>query len=68
MARLPMASRAVNPVPNATASRPGASSSMVAIADAVTTGWRRLGTATAVPTPIRSVASATRASATQTSP
>ena len=68
MARFPMARRAVKPVPNATARRPGASSSIVAIADAVTTGWRKLGTATAVPTPIRSVASATRASATQTSP
>ena len=68
MALRPIASRAVKPVPNVTARRPGASSLSVAIADAVTIGWRRLGTATAVPTPIRSVASAARASATHTSP
>ncbi len=63
-----MARRAVNPVPNAVTRRPGASSSIVAIADAVTSGCRRLGTATPVPTPMVSVASTTRASATQMLP
>jgi hypothetical protein len=62
-----MARRAVYPVPNAATSLPGASSSIVAMAEAVTMGWRRLGTATPVPRPIRLVASAARASATQTS-
>ena len=38
------------------------------MAEAVAITWRRLGTATAVPIPMRSVRSATRASAIQTSP
>jgi len=64
----PMARAPVKPVPTANVSRPGARSSMVAIADAVTMTWRRNPTATPVATPMWSVASATRATPTQTSP
>jgi hypothetical protein len=58
----------VKPVPSATTRRPGAWASIVPIAAAVVTTWRRLGISTAVPTPIRSVRSRARAIATQTSP
>ena len=67
MASLPRVQRAVAPVPNPQASLPGAAPSMLAIAAAVTTTWRKLGTKTAVPRPIRSVCSATRANDTQMS-
>ncbi len=67
MAGCPIALRAVNPVPNAVMSLPGARSSTVAIADAVTIGWRKVGTATPAPSPI-AVASATRPTAIQRSP
>ena len=63
-----MASRAENPVPKYADRRPGASSSIVAMADAVTSGWRRLGTATPVATSMSGTDSAMRASATQISP
>ncbi len=63
-----MARAPVNPVPTANVSRPGARSSTVAIADAVTMTWRRKPTATPVATPMWSVASATRATAIHTSP
>ena len=58
--------RAVAPVPNPHASRPGATRSMVAMADAVVITWRRLGTSTAAPKLI-SVCSAMRASQIQMS-
>ena len=57
----------MKPVPIATASRPGAFASSVAIAAAVVTTWRRLGTSTAGPKPITSVFSAISASAIHTS-
>jgi hypothetical protein len=63
----PIVTRAVKPVPNATTSRPGANASTAAIADAVTMGCRMLGTATPVPRPMRSVASAIRAKEIQIS-
>jgi hypothetical protein len=47
---------------------PGASSSMEAIAAAVTIGWRSEGTATPVPIEMREVASAIRPRLIQTSP
>jgi hypothetical protein len=68
IAGLPNIARPVNPLPIATASRPGACASIEPIAAAVVTTWRRLGTSTAVPTPIRSVRSSARAIAIQTSP
>ena len=63
---LPSAHRAVAPVPKPHASRPGARSSIVAMADAVVITWRRFGTSTAVPT-LMSVCSAMRASQIQMS-
>nr|WP_243858493.1 hypothetical protein [Mycobacterium sp. DL440] len=63
----PIVTRAVKPVPNATTSRPGANASTAATADAVTMGCRMLGTATPVPRPMRSVASAIRAKEIQIS-
>jgi hypothetical protein len=68
IAGLPNIARPVKPLPIATASRPGAWASIEPIAAAVATTWRRLGTSTAVPTPIRSVRSSVRAIATHTSP
>ena len=44
--------RPVKPVPKAVLTRPGASPASVASAAAVTTGWRRLGTSEAGPSPI----------------
>ena len=67
MARYPIALRPVNPVPNETTTRPGASPTSVAIAAAFVIGWRRLGTSTPGPRPIRLVRSAARASAIHTS-
>ncbi len=58
--------RAVAPVPNPHARRPGAMRSTVAMADAVVITWRRLGTSTAVPRSI-SVCSASRPNQIQTS-
>ena len=49
--RCPSMARAVNPVPTTTASRPGATCSMVAIADAVASTWRRCGM-TSAPRPM----------------
>ena len=66
-ASLPIAMRPVKPVPIATATRPGASCSSVAIALACTSGWRRFGTSTAGPSPMRSVCAAASASTIQTS-
>ena len=54
-------SRAVKPVPIATASRPGAMRATVATAEAVVITWRRFGTSTAVPSPMREVRSAINA-------
>jgi hypothetical protein len=54
-------------VPIAHVRRPGARRSIVAIAEAVVITWRRFGTITAVPRPIRSVASAISARCAQTS-
>ena len=59
--------RPVNPAPIATATRPGAEAASVAMAAALTIGWRRLGTSTAGPRPIVLVRSAARASVIQTS-
>ena len=67
MARCPSTCRPVKPAPSATATRPGASSSSVATAAALTIGWRRLGTSTAGPSPIVAVRSAARASVIHTS-
>ena len=64
----PMTKRPVKPVPSAAAARPGASCSSVAIADALTIGWRSDGTSTAGPSPIVEVTSAHRASDIQQSP
>ena len=57
----------MNPEPIAYAVRPAASDSSVAIADAVTSGWRRLGISTAGPSPIVDVAWAHRARCIHTS-
>ena len=67
MARYPIARRPVKPVPNETATRPGASPTSVAVAAAFVIGWRRLGTSTPGPRPIREVRSAASASDIQTS-
>jgi hypothetical protein len=64
----PRALAALNPVPMAQDTRPGASSATVAIDDAVTMGCLVKGTATPVASSTLSVASAARASATHTSP
>ena len=66
--RWPIESRAVKPVPKYAHNLPGERSSIVAMADAVTIGWRRLDTATPVASPIPGTPSAIRASAIQTSP
>ena len=57
----------MNPLPTATATRPGAIEASVAMAAALVIGWRSEGTSTPGPRPIRSVRSAASASATQTS-
>ena len=62
MARVPL-----NPVPNATATRPGASAASMAAPEALTIGWRKVGTRTPGPRPIRWVRPAARASIAQTS-
>ncbi len=64
---LPSRRRPVNPVPIATATRPGACVSSVAIAAACAATWRRLGTSTPGPRPIRRVAPAIRTSVIHTS-
>ena len=64
----PIAMRPVNPVPIATATRPGASCSSVAIALACASGCRRLGTSTAGPSEMREVRFAASAAITQMSP
>jgi len=46
---LPRARAPANPVPNATATRPGASAVSAAVAEALTIGWRRVGTSTPGP-------------------
>ena len=66
-ARCPIAIRPVKPVPIAATVRPGARSSSVAIALAWVSGWRRFGTSTAGPSPIRSVRNAASAAITQMS-
>jgi len=65
--RWPIARRPLKPVPNATATRPGASAASPAVAAALTIGWRRLGTSTPGPRPMRRVRAAARASSIQTS-
>ena len=67
MGRLPSVNRPVKPEPTATATRPGAWSTSSAIAAALTIGWRRLGTSTPGPRPIRDVRSAHRYSTIHTS-
>lgn len=62
-----MARRPLNPVPKATATRPGASAQSAAVAEALTIGWRRLETTTPGPRPMRSVRSAASASVIHTS-
>ena len=57
----------MNPVPKATSTRPGASAASVAVAAALTIGWRREGTSTPGPMPMRSVRSAASASVIHTS-
>ena len=66
--RSPSTRRALLPAPIPTTSLPGAMASMVAMAEAFTAGCRVNGTSTPVPSPIRVVCSAIRASVTQTSP
>jgi hypothetical protein len=63
----PIARRPVNPVPNATATRPGARASSAAVAAALTIGWRSEGTRTPGPSPMRAVRSAASASIIHTS-
>ena len=62
-----MPRRPVNPVPKATATRPGAKPTSVAVAAALVIGCRRLGTSTAGPSPMRDVRSAAMARDIQTS-
>ena len=57
----------MNPVPNDTATRPGARPASVAVAAAFVIGWRRVGTRTPGPSPIRDVRSAANASDIHTS-
>src|SRR5207249_3312369 len=57
----------VSPTPQPSKVRPGASSSMVAMDDAVTVGWRLIGFARSVPMTIRSVARAAAARRTYVS-
>jgi len=63
----PRVMRPVKPVPTAATVRPGARLSSVAMAVACVSTCRKLGIRTAGPRPMRSVRSATRASATHTS-
>jgi hypothetical protein len=63
----PRARVPLNPVPNATATRPGASADNIADPEALTIGWRSVGTSTPRPRPIRLVCCAARASMAQTS-
>ena len=65
--RLPSVERPVNPLPTPISTRPGASSTSVAIDAAVVIGWRRLGIRTPVPSPIVLVRSAHRVSVMKTS-
>ncbi len=64
----PIAMRPVKPVPTAATTRPGASCSSIAIADACVSGWRKLGTSTAGPSPMRDVRCAHNADVIQMSP
>ena len=57
----------MKPVPNDTATRPGAIASSVAVPAAFTIGWRRLGMSTPGPRPIRDVRSAASANDIHTS-
>ena len=54
--RSPASRTAVSPIPQPSKTRPGASSSIVAMDDAVTVGWRLTGLASSVPSMMRSVA------------
>ena len=62
-----MAMRPVKPEPIPTFTRPGAMSTSVATAAAVTTTWRRLGISTPGPSSMRRVRSAARPSVIHTS-
>ena len=62
--RSPASRTAVSPTPQPSSVRPGASSSMVAIDDAVTVGCRLTGLASSGPSTMRSVAWAAAASST----
>ena len=59
--------RPVKPAPMATDTRSGAAAASVAMAAALTMGWRRLGTSTAGPSPMTLVRAAARASTIHTS-
>jgi hypothetical protein len=60
----PASRTAVSPTPQPSSTRPGASSSIVAIEEAVTVGWRLIGFASSVPSVMRVVARAAAASST----
>jgi hypothetical protein len=62
--RSPASRTAVSPTPQPSSTRPGASSSIVAIEPAVTVGWRFTGFASSGPSVIRSVARAAAARST----
>ncbi len=62
--RSPARRTAVSPMPQPSTTRPGASSSIVAMDDAVTVGCRFIGFASSVPSVMRSVARAADASST----
>ena len=53
--RRPASRTAVSPMPQPSSTRPGASSSIVAIDPAVTLGWRLTGLASSVPSMMRVV-------------
>ena len=61
----PSVKRPVNPAPIAARTRPGARTSSVRRPAAVATGARRPGTTTPIPSPMRRVRSAARASVTK---
>ena len=60
--RRPARRTAVSPAPQPSSTRPGASSSIVAIEDAVTEGWRVTGLVSSTPSRIVEVACAAAAS------
>ena len=63
----PASRTAVSPTPIASSVRPGASSSMVAMDEAVTVGWRVMGLASSGPRMMRSVTRAAAAKSTYVS-